>query len=109
MEPGSSSRRSGTGTPAWRKGGRYVVEALGLNRWFVNASREAGFDIVVVDAVKLNLRVLGKKTDRRDAHELARRLPSARMRPPHTSVTSPSARGPRDRRGESAPGPRGRS
>ena len=58
----------------WRQGGRFAVEALGLNRWFVNACLKAGFDIVVADAMKLNLRVLGKKTDRRDAHEIARRL-----------------------------------
>jgi len=58
----------------WKGGGRYAVEALGMNRWLVNAMREQGLDIVVVDAVKLNLRMLGKKTDRRDAYEIARRL-----------------------------------
>jgi transposase len=58
----------------WRQGGRYAVEALGLNRWFVNACLKEGLDVVVADPVKLNLRMLGKKTDRRDAHEIARRL-----------------------------------
>jgi len=58
----------------WKDGGRYSVEALGMNRWLVNAMREQGMDVVVVDAVKLNLRMLGKKTDRRDAYEIARRL-----------------------------------
>ena len=56
------------------KHARYAVEALGLNRWFVNACQDAGFDIVVVDAMKLGLKRLGKKTDRRDALEIARRL-----------------------------------
>jgi transposase len=51
-----------------------VVEALGLNRWFVNACRQAGLEIVVADAAKLALRRSGKKTDKRDAYELARRL-----------------------------------
>jgi len=54
--------------------GRYVVEALGMNRWLVNACRDAGLDIVVADAAKLGLSTLGKKTDRRDAREMARRL-----------------------------------
>ena len=58
----------------WKHCGRLCVEAVGLNRWFVNACREQGFDIVVVDPTKMNLRMLGKKTDRRDAYELARRL-----------------------------------
>jgi len=53
---------------------RIAVEALGLNRWFVNACREAGLDILVVDPRKLDLKKLGKKTDRRDAREIARRL-----------------------------------
>ncbi len=51
-----------------------AVEAIGLNRWFVNACREAGFDLIVVDAGRLNLRAQGKKTDRRDALEIARHL-----------------------------------
>ncbi|HYN51413.1 MAG TPA: IS110 family transposase [Thermoleophilaceae bacterium] len=55
-------------------GCRVAVEALGLNRWFVNACRAEGLDVLVCDARKLGLRKLGKKTDRRDAHEIARRL-----------------------------------
>jgi transposase len=56
------------------KEGRFVVEALGLNRWFVDACRKAGLEVVVADAAKLALRRSGKKTDKRDAYELARRL-----------------------------------
>jgi transposase len=51
-----------------------VVEAFGMNRWLVNACRAAGLAIVVADPCKLGLKTLGKKTDRRDARELARRL-----------------------------------
>lgn len=58
----------------WKDGARYAVEAIGMNRWLVNAMREQGMNVTVVDAVKLNLRMLGKKTDRRDAYEIARRL-----------------------------------
>ena len=58
----------------WKEGGRFCVEALGMNRWFVIACQDLGFDLVVVDATKMALRMLGKKTDRRDAYELARRL-----------------------------------
>jgi transposase len=54
--------------------GRVAVEALGLNRWFVNACRSAGIEVLVCDARKLDLKKLGKKTDRRDAREIARRL-----------------------------------
>ena len=43
----------------WKPCGRLCVEAVGLNRWFVNACREQGFDIVVVDPTKMNLRMLG--------------------------------------------------
>ncbi len=53
---------------------RVAVEALGLNRWFVNACREAQLDVLVCDPRKLDLKKLGKKTDRRDAAEIARRL-----------------------------------
>jgi transposase len=53
---------------------RMAVEAVGLNRWLVNACHQSGFDLIVVDAGRLNLRALGKKTDRRDALEIARRL-----------------------------------
>ena len=58
----------------WRRDGSYVVEALGLNRWLVNGCREAGLSIIVADPRHLDLRKSGKKTDRRDARELARRL-----------------------------------
>jgi hypothetical protein len=56
---------------------RVAVEALGLNRWFVNARREAGIDVLVCDARRLGLRKLGRKTDWRDAQEIA---PGARPR-----------------------------
>jgi transposase len=62
------------GLTRWRDGGRLAVEAVGFNRWFVEACRAAGLDVTVVDPVKLNLRMLGRKTDRRDAYEIARRL-----------------------------------
>ena len=54
--------------------GRLAVEAIGLNRWFVNRLITRNVDFVVCDPVKLNLKILGKKTDRRDALEIARRL-----------------------------------
>jgi transposase len=54
--------------------GRLAVEAMGCNRWFVNSARERGWDVLVVNANKLALRREGKKTDRRDAYEIARRL-----------------------------------
>lgn len=56
------------------EGGRFAVEALGCNRWFVNACREAGLEVLVVHAADLGLKNTGKKTDRRDAREIARRL-----------------------------------
>jgi transposase len=59
---------------AFRKGGRATVEAMGLNRWLVNALQARGWDVLVCDPRRLGLKKLGKKTDRRDAHELARRL-----------------------------------
>jgi transposase len=52
---------------------RVAVEAIGMNRWFVNALKEH-VDMVVVDPGKLELKKSGKKTDRRDAYEIARRL-----------------------------------
>jgi transposase len=55
-------------------GCRVAVEALGLNRWFVNGCLEAGLDVLVCDPRKLDLKKLGMKTDRRDAREIARRL-----------------------------------
>jgi transposase len=51
-----------------------AVEALGLNRWFVNACQAAGLEVLVCDPRKLDLKKLGKKTDRRDAREIARKL-----------------------------------
>jgi transposase len=58
----------------WQATGHFVVEAMGMNRWFVNACQQAGLTITVADAAKLGLKRLGKKTDRHDARELARRL-----------------------------------
>lgn len=58
----------------YRQHGRLSVEAIGLNRWFVNELIERGFDVVVCDPLKLHLKILGCKTDRRDAQEIARRL-----------------------------------
>lgn len=54
--------------------GRIAVEALGCNRWFVNSCRECGLEVLVVHAADLGLKNTGKKTDRRDAREIARRL-----------------------------------
>lgn len=53
---------------------RLAVEALGCNRWFVLGCRARKLDVRVVDATQLGLKRLGKKTDRRDAREIARRL-----------------------------------
>lgn len=57
---------------------RVAVEALGLNRWLVNGLRDRGLrlrrDLVVVHAAALKLKESGRKTDRRDAREIARRL-----------------------------------
>ena len=58
----------------WGDEGRFAVEALGCNRWLVNDLLAAGLDVIVVDATKLDLRKQGKKTDKRDAREIARRL-----------------------------------
>jgi transposase len=58
----------------WQETCRMAVEAVGMNRWFVNGLKARGYDIVVADPIKLNLKVLGKKTDKRDAREIARRL-----------------------------------
>jgi hypothetical protein len=54
--------------------GRLVGEALGLTRGLVNAGQQAGFNMIVAAAVKLSVQRLGKKTDRQEARELARRL-----------------------------------
>ncbi len=62
------------GLMKYRENGRLAVEAIGVNRWFVNSLLDRGFDIAVCDPSKLNLKMLGKKTDRRDAKEIARRL-----------------------------------
>jgi transposase len=58
----------------WKTTRQFVVEAQGLNRWFVNACQAAGLRILVSNPVILTLKRSGKKTDRRDADELARRL-----------------------------------
>jgi len=58
----------------WRSDCRVAVEAVGMNRWFVNGLQERGYNVVVADPLKLNLKILGKKTDKRDAREIARRL-----------------------------------
>jgi transposase len=58
----------------WGPGAHLAVEALGLNRWMVDGCQERGMEVVVADPIKLGLKTLGKKTDRRDAHEIARRL-----------------------------------
>lgn len=58
----------------WKANGQFVVEAQGLNRWFVNACQASGLRILVANPTALKLKRSGKKTDRRDAHELARRL-----------------------------------
>ena len=58
----------------WRTTGRFVVEALGLDRWFVKGCQAAGLRITVADAAQLGLKHLGRKPGRRDAQELARRL-----------------------------------
>jgi hypothetical protein len=36
--------------PRWKTTGRFVVEALGLKRWLVNACQHAGFDMGGADA-----------------------------------------------------------
>jgi transposase len=58
----------------WKANGQCVVEAQGLNRWFVNACQAADMRIVVATPPTRNLKRSGKKTERRDAYELARRL-----------------------------------
>lgn len=51
-----------------------AVEAIGVNRWFVDECRRLKIPVVVADPTKLRLKESGTKTDRRDAAELARRL-----------------------------------
>jgi len=58
----------------WKTNGQFVVEAQGLNRWFVNACQVSGLRIIVANPTTLNLKRSGKKTDRSDAYKLARRL-----------------------------------
>lgn len=53
---------------------RLAVEAMGCNRWLVNGLQALGLEVLVVHAAALQLKKMGKKTDRRDAHEIARRL-----------------------------------
>lgn len=72
-----ASRDEGLAAVEWLRTfapARVTVEAVGLNRWFVNACREAGLAVLVCDPRKLDLKKFGKKTDRRDARELSRRL-----------------------------------
>jgi transposase len=54
--------------------GRIAVEAVGCGRWFVRQARDLGMDVLVVHPPELELRRSGRKTDREDARELARRL-----------------------------------
>jgi hypothetical protein len=58
----------------WQATGRFVVEAHGLNRWFVNAGQASGLRLVGANPSTLHLKRSGKKTDRGDTHEGARRL-----------------------------------
>ncbi len=34
----------------WKEGGRFCVEAVGINRWFVNACLDLGLDILACAA-----------------------------------------------------------
>lgn len=62
------------GLAPYLKEGRLAVEALGCNRWFVDSCQTRGWDVLVANAAKLQLKRDGRKTDRRDAREIARRL-----------------------------------
>ena len=62
------------GLAPFLKEGRLAVEALGCNRWFVDRCQARGWDVLVANAAKLQLKREGRKTDRRDAREIARRL-----------------------------------
>ena len=44
----------------WRSG-RFAVEAIGSNRWFVNACRERGLEVFVVHAAALGLKRMNSK------------------------------------------------
>ena len=37
----------------WKQGGRLCVEAVGMNRWFVNACLDQELQVVVVDPTKM--------------------------------------------------------
>ena len=56
----------------WRDEGCFAVEAVGCNRWFVLGCIERGLEVQVVHAAALDLKQSGKKTDKRDAREIAR-------------------------------------
>jgi transposase len=45
----------------WKANGQYVVEAQGLNRWFVNACQASGLRILVANPTTLTLKRSGKK------------------------------------------------
>src|SRR5262245_60464966 len=64
-----------------RANGQFVVAAQGLNRWFVNACQASGLRILVANPTTLNLKRSGRKTARREAYELARRLWLGDMEP----------------------------
>ncbi len=71
------TREAGAELVAWLRAfrdARLAVEALGCNRWFVRECRQAGLSVLVVHAAELGLKNTGRKTDRRDAREIARRL-----------------------------------
>ncbi len=38
----------------WKRSGRFCVEAVGMNRWFVNACLDQELQVVVVDPTKMN-------------------------------------------------------
>ena len=44
----------------WKQDGRLCVEAVEMNRWFVNACNDQGLAIVVVDPTKMGLKLFGK-------------------------------------------------
>ena len=53
---------------------RIAVEALGCNRWFVRECEGMRLSVTVAHAAALGLKKKGRKTDQRDAYEIARRL-----------------------------------
>lgn len=86
----------------WRSG-RFAVEAIGSNRWFVNACRERGLEVFVVHAAALGLKRSGKKTDKFDAREIARRLYLGDLQTRSTGVASCSGSGTDRCSGDSRP------